>query len=85
MTNEEFYAECAALLGVDHEGKPFTHYRRTRWNNRTPGQGRYPGCGIIRVFGSTVHIALNSPSLSGTFSSKEDALVAIRNLLTELD
>ena len=78
MTNEDFYAACAALLGVPHEGVPFTHYKRTRWNNRTPGQGRYPGAGIIRVFGNTIHVSLSEPSLYGIYPSKEAALEAIK-------
>jgi len=80
MTNEEFYAECAALLGVPHEGQAFPYYRRTRWNNRKPGQGRYEGRGIVRVFGSMVHVALNDPLLHEVFPSKEAALEAIKNL-----
>jgi hypothetical protein len=64
MTNEQFYAECAALLGTSHEGEPFQYRYRTRWNNRTPGQGRFPGKGIIRVFGNSVHVALTDPAIS---------------------
>jgi len=61
MTDEAFYARCADLLGTVHEHLPFTHHKRTRWNNRKPGSGRFPGCGIIRIFGNEVHIAIRSP------------------------
>lgn len=82
MNDENFYAECASLLEADHEGSPFSHHHRTRWNNRVAGRGRYEGHGIIRVFGSNIHIALRSISLYGVFSSKEEALAAIKEKLT---
>lgn len=73
MTNEEFYRECARLLDCEHEGEPFKYYRRTRWNNRVPGQGRFAGHGIIRVFGDKVHVSLTNPQL-WMIGSKEDVL-----------
>ncbi len=80
MTNENFYAECAAILGVEHQGSPFPYYKRTRWNNRAAGQGRFEGSGIIRVFGDNVHIALNNPQANGIFPSKDAALEFLRNI-----
>jgi hypothetical protein len=29
---------------------------KTRWNMRGPGNGRFPGFGLIRAFGNTVHM-----------------------------
>ncbi len=78
MTNEQFYAESAALLEVVHQGEPFPYRRRNRWNNRKPGQGRFEGAGIIRVFGDFIHVSLSNPKLWGIFTSKEEALDAIR-------
>jgi hypothetical protein len=79
MTNEEFYAECAAILDCTHEGEPFAYRKRTRWNNRKPGQGRFPGRGIIRVFGSQVHIALTWPQpVSKIIEGREQALTFLR-------
>lgn len=80
MEIEEFYKECGKLLGVDHQGQPFPYYKRTRWNNRTPGQGRFPGRGIVRVFGSQVHIALTNPPIHHICQSKEDCLVFLKGL-----
>ena len=77
MTNESFYAECAALLGCSYDGKPFPYHKRTRWNNRTPGQGRFPGHGIIRVFGSLVHVALTNPQIEMQ-GTKEEVLAKLR-------
>lgn len=78
---DEFYNECAELLGATHEGKEFPYHKRTRWNNRSPGRGRFPGYGIIRVFGDVVHIALNAPVQHiEVFPSKEKALDFLRSL-----
>lgn len=75
-----FYLECARLLKTDHLGQPFTHYKRTRWNNRTPGQGRFPGRGIIRVFGSQVHIALTDPPIHKICDSQDECLDFLKTL-----
>lgn len=61
MENKEFYERCAELLGTEYNCKEFTHYKRTRWNNRAPGSGRYPGYGIIRKFGSKIQVHLRYP------------------------
>jgi len=52
---KEFYDRCAELLGIDHE---YTEpvLKRTRWNSRRNGNGRYPGFGLIRCYGDTVVI-----------------------------
>lgn len=84
MTNEEFYIECAKLLDTTYDCEPFPwpSYWRTRWNNRAPGSGRYPGHGLIRCFGSTVHVNLHTPiKIEKTFPSKEEALAAISKSL----
>ena len=74
MNNEHFYQQCAEILGTTSLGERFSHYKRTRWNNRKAGQGRFEGRGIIRCFGRQVHVALNKPSISKIFESKQDAL-----------
>lgn len=63
METDEFYHKCAELLGVEYDCKsfPWTSYKRTRWNNRAAGSGRYSGFGIIRKFGNQVHVALQNP------------------------
>lgn len=79
MDLDYFYNECAAILGTTHEGEAFTHYRRTRWNNRTPGRGRFPGSGLIRVFGRVVHINIRSPVLvQATIEGLPEALDYLR-------
>jgi hypothetical protein len=74
MNNEQFYDEVAKVLGTTHEHLPFTHRRRNRWNNRGPGSGRFPGKGIVRVFGDKIHVALTQPMISKICNSKEEAL-----------
>lgn len=81
MSNEEFYNKCAELLGAEHEYLPFTHYKRTRWNNRTPGSGRYPGYGIIRKFGNKIHVALTNPiNHHGIYDNEEAVFTFLRSL-----
>jgi hypothetical protein len=82
MNDEEFYARCADLLGTVHEYLPFTHYARTRWNNRKPGSGRFPGCGIIRIFGDEIHIAIRAPiAIHERVRGKRNALRLIEERL----
>lgn len=81
MNNEDFYYNCADILGVEYDCEPFTHYKRTRWNNRKPGSGRYPGYGIIRKFGSQIHVALSKPiQHHGIYNSEEEVYTFLRNL-----
>lgn len=75
MDNEEFYRRCAELLGTTYDCTGLESPHRTRWNNRRPGNGRFPGFGIIRLHGEDVHVSLRSPvSASRHFTSRKDAL-----------
>jgi hypothetical protein len=79
MNIDEFYAECAALLGTTDECEAFPHNYRTRWNNRKPGRGRFPQYGLIRAFGVIVHIHLHHPKpISGVFEGYDAALAHLR-------
>jgi hypothetical protein len=53
MMNEkqEFYARCSEILGVAHEYHDPVR-RRTRWNARFLGNGRFPGVGLIQCYGA---------------------------------
>ncbi|MEZ2126165.1 MULTISPECIES: hypothetical protein [unclassified Sinorhizobium] len=52
-----------------------------RWNNRKPGKGRFPGYGIVRMFGPhLIQLALHDPKLSSTFHSTDAALAALRSV-----
>lgn len=83
MTLDEFYAECAALLGAQHEGKAFPYYKRTRWNNRKAGRGRFPGFGLIRAYGDAVQIHLHAPKpIVAQITGLEEALIFLRSELS---
>lgn len=56
---EEFYTRCSEILNIDHVFK-IPVPRKTRWNTRFLGNGRYKGFGTIRCFGSVVIVASKS-------------------------
>lgn len=82
---EDFYRAVAQLLDETHSYRPFPFGRRTRWNNRTAGNGRFPNRGLVRYYSPTcIHISLTSPPIQGTFSSSTAALLAISESLERL-
>lgn len=82
---EGFYRRCAELLGCAHPYRPFPYDRRTRWNNRAPGNGRFPGRGVVRLFGpGLIHVALTAPAkVNRTFASPDAALGFLEALCGE--
>lgn len=47
MEREEFYNRCSEILDISHSyHQPVP--KRTRWNNRFLGNGRFKGYGVIR-------------------------------------
>jgi hypothetical protein len=70
---QRFYEECARLLGTTYAYKPWAFRKRTRWNNRGPGNGRFTGHGLIRLFGNTVHVSLYNPKSVNRFFPSTDA------------
>ena len=89
MTEEEFYKKIGEILQCDtayKDNKPSPYYNRhtnkiesamtkaSRWGGREPGNGRYPGKGIVRIVGDQVHVALRCPLINETYASMEDAL-----------
>jgi hypothetical protein len=82
MTVEQgFYQAYAELLGVNHAYRRFPYAKPTRWNNRAAGNGRYPGVGLVRLFGKSVHVQLRAPhNVNRWFSSREEALSFLAGL-----
>lgn len=79
---EGFYQSVAEMLQCDGHYREFPFGRRTRWNNRSPGNGRFPGHGLVRYFGpSVIQVSLINPPVSGLFGDPESALEAIRKAL----
>jgi hypothetical protein len=75
-----FYQAVAELLDCSrHIYNEFPYRYKTRWNNRLPGNGRYPDHGLVRRYSSTcIHVHLNNPVINGHFKSADDALQAIK-------
>ena len=77
-----FYQTCADILEQEFVHQPPT-FRRTRWYPRVPGNGRYPGCGLIN-YRSRTHIEVNlyAPGiLRGVFDSPEATFEALKKLV----
>lgn len=77
-----FYKRCAELLCVPDTYSAFPYRKRTRWNNRAPGNGRFEGFGLIRLFGNSVHMMLKHPyAVNRFFPSKETALLYLEEMM----
>ncbi len=83
VEEQVFYETCGELLGAPYAYEPFPYRKRTRWNNRKGGNGRYEGFGLIRLFGNTVHVCLSAPiRINRVFKSRQAALDYLRDLTT---
>lgn len=76
---QDFYERCGELLENPHAFID-RHTRVTRWNNRDPGNGRYPGLGQIRMFGpNCIHVMLRNPiRINRTFDSMDAVFDLLR-------
>lgn len=85
---EKFYNDCADLLETSYEFvKIIPNTRRSgRWGPRQPGNGRFPGFGLIRWFSAKViHVHLINPvQVDKVFDSAETALDYIRVELAKI-
>lgn len=81
-----FYQTVAEILGIPHTYKPWIGRPPNRWNNRHPGNGRFPGYGTARMYGpNLIHIALHAPvSLNRKFASEEAAYEALRTAISTI-
>lgn len=79
---EAFYRDCAAILGSVHNYRPWIGRPPNRWNNRHPGNGRFPGFGTIRMHApDRIHVSLRSPvPITRTCTSPEDVFHLLRRL-----
>lgn len=75
---QEFYAKCGELLHKDHTYRP-PNFRRTRWNNRKPGNGRYEGFGLIRYHNET-QIYIVSRKGTKMFKSENEVYEFLRTV-----
>ena len=82
QVEQEFYQAVARLLQTEINYRPFPHRKITRWNNRAPGNGRYPGFGLVRRFSKNlVNISLHTPKICATVYSEQAALEVIANAI----
>ena len=84
-TNEEkreFYENCAKILEIDHDYHDPVK-KRTRWNNRIKGNGRYPGFGLVQCFGSLIRVV----SKQGTrvFNTYEEVYVYLNEVALNIN
>ena len=93
MLVERFYQKCGELLGMTYtagapqklglyrDGSQRQSTNASRWGGREPGSGRFPGYGIIRVFGNKVHVALHTPdTVTKWFDSHMEVLTFLATL-----
>ncbi len=78
-----FYEAAAETLGAHHEYQPWTGRGPNRWNNRRPGNGRFPGFGTVRFFGpNAIHLCLHAPRpLNRMAGSADEALALLRGVM----
>jgi hypothetical protein len=74
---EEFYDECSKILKIEHSFKQY--YKRTRWNKRNKGNGRFPGFGLIRCHGDNCFIVVSKHGTK-TLNTKESVFSYLRGL-----
>ena len=76
-TNEEkreFYENCSTILGIPHVFHDPVR-RRTRWNARFLGNGRFPGFGLVQCFGSSTRVmSKNGTKVFKTYEETYDYL-----------
>lgn len=76
-----FYKRCAELLGTEYECESFPYAYRTRWNNRSAGNGRFEGYGIIRKFGDSYQVSLRHPvTHHAIYHSEEEVFTFLKSL-----
>lgn len=74
----EFYQNVADLLDCENQYVPNPFRKRTRWNNRLPGNGRFEEHGLARFYSpSNIHVMLHTPRINSLYSNSTDALIAI--------
>jgi hypothetical protein len=77
-----FYQTCSQILESKHDYKRWFGRPPNRWNNRSPGNGRHEGIGIIRLYAEDfIHVSIRSPiKLNKVFNNIEDVYDCLRKL-----
>lgn len=102
MDKEDFFNRCADILNTEHKYvdlKPRKRVDRTtgqiiqtdsaysRWGPRIPGNGRFPGFGIIRVYSSQmIHVLLTKPKkVNKILNSYDEVLTLLKDIVVDSD
>jgi len=75
---QEFYTKCGELLHIEHEYH-IPYARKTRWNARILGNGRYPSFGVIRYLNDD-HIMVMSRKGTRLFETVEEVYNFIKDI-----
>lgn len=80
-SKKEFFDKVAKIFGTTHDYvEPFT--RKTRWNVRNKGNGRYDGFGTVRHFGAYIYVMLSNPiSVSRQFDTEKECLEFLEEIM----
>ena len=79
---EKFYQMVAILLKCDDHKYIEPYKKKTRWNNRSPGNGRYHNHGLIRYHNpSNIHVMLSNPKINGLYTSVDSVIDVIKKAL----
>ena len=73
---KEFYMRCSEILGIEHEWNDPVP-RRTRWNTRLLGNGRYPGFGLVQCFGHSIRV-ISKEHGTHMYNTYEDVYTALK-------
>lgn len=86
QAEQAFYDAVAQLLGCAHDYDPWIYDRRTRWNHRRLGNGRFTQHGLVRRYSSTlIHVSLRQPALTSHYTSEQAALEAIAQAVKNME
>lgn len=83
MNKEDFYDECARLLNTEYDFVDVipNNARSGRWGPRKPGNGRYPGIGLIRWFSENyIHVSITGrKEINAIFRSPAEVFEVLKN------
>ena len=74
---EEFYRRVSEILNIPHDYH-VPYRRKTRWNARRLGNGRFPGFGLVQDFGGSVRIMQHGQATVWC-KTREEALDHLRS------
>lgn len=78
---KEFFDKVAKIFETTHEYVE-PRARKTRWNVRNLGNGRYPGFGTVRHFGAYIYVMLTNPvSVTQKFDTEEECLEFLEEIM----